>query len=73
MTVQDAIASLSMSERDAVLRRFTFRDVVEQELGEAKLYDLGIWKSGYIKHGESILTPFGTEVASALRKSHKPT
>lgn len=71
MTPSEIISQLTPSEQDAVLRKFSFKSYVEQEMGEETLYRLGVWKRGYLKRGESILTPLGEDVARLLKKSRK--
>ena len=34
---------LSEAQRDALFGRFSWRDPIEQECGEAELYRLGLW------------------------------
>jgi len=65
---RDIAAGLSQAEGAALCGRFEFQSLVEQEIGEANLYRLGVWKSGYLKHREKILTPLGLQVRAALEK-----
>jgi len=57
---------LSVAQRNALNGKFSFRDPVEQELGEWKLYAAGLWNCRP-KYGEEIITPLGKQVRQYLK------
>lgn len=68
-TIDDAIAQLTAAERDAVCGRFSFANEIEQEEGEDRLHDLGIWHAR--THGRATpLTDFGREVRRRLETTN---
>lgn len=58
----DIARALSEAERDALCGKFSFRSIVEQERGEDRLRELGLWKCGPFKRGDSTRTPLGDRV-----------
>lgn len=65
MTDIDAIVKgLTKAERDAVCGRYSFADPWEEDEGERKLYELGLWR--WPKRGESIVTPLGIAVRDRI-------
>lgn len=63
---REIAARLSDAEGAALCGRFEFQSLVEQEIGEANLFRMGLWKSGHLKRGEKIHTPLGLAVRAVL-------
>jgi hypothetical protein len=57
---------LTKARQDAVCGRYSWASPWDQDDGEQDLYDLGLWKPGRLKRGESILTPLGQQVRAVL-------
>jgi hypothetical protein len=69
--IEEAIAMLTPAERDAVCGRFSFANEIEQEEGEDRLHDLGIWHAR--THGRATpLTDFGRKVRQRLEMMSTP-
>ena len=61
---------LTKVQRDAVCGKYSWKSPEDEWWGEAAMYRLGIWRIGYIKRGESILTDFGQQVRAILEESN---
>lgn len=68
----DIARALSEAQRDALCGKFSFASIVDQEIGEAGLYEMGLWKRGRIRRGESIRTHLGDNVRQLIQR-HRPT
>ena len=71
-TPADIARALSEAQRDALCGKFSFASIVDQEIGEAGLYEMGLWKRGRIRRGESIRTHLGDNVRQLIQR-HRPT
>ena len=68
ITVAEIVDMLTPSERDAMVGKFSFQTLVEQETSEARLRGLGLWKRTKLRYGESHLTSLGEQVKQHIRK-----
>ena len=66
---QAIAAGLSKAHKDALLGRWSWASPFEADLGENDFYRLGLWRTDYIKSGESILTPLGLAVRAVLAEA----
>lgn len=68
--VAGIVKSLTKGERAAVQGRFAWTSPQEQDEGEARLYQLGLWNPRP-KRNERLLTDLGLAVRSALKENDR--
>lgn len=66
-TMEEITEALTPAEQDAMVGKFSFKTLVEQEQSEMKLRMTGLWKRGRLRRGESHLTPLGEKVSRFLK------
>lgn len=60
---------LTQNERNAILGIYSFSSPWEEDASEAKLHQIGIWKTYRIHSGETHWTPLGILVRDYLKEN----